>query len=322
MPTASKPHAAASMDGSETGRQGATVRPRATSHIGRAVALMLGASALLAVTSLLAKILARGGAYGPELHPLQISAGRFFFALAGIAAVAAITRTAMTGAAWGLHAARSLCGWLSVTCMFAAAARMPLAEATAITFLSPIATMALAIPLLGERVRPLRWVAAVIAVAGALILIRPGAAAFQPAAVVALAAALFTGIEIIFIKQLSGREPPLRILLINNAMGTFISAAAAAAVWVAPTMAQWVMLAVLGVVMACAQGLVIGAMRAAEAGHITPVMYATLIVAALLDLAVFGDWPDAASFIGMAIIVCGLILLALPRAAGGTSRVL
>jgi drug/metabolite transporter (DMT)-like permease len=287
---------------------------RPAARFARAAALMLGASALMAVTSLLAKALGRG-VHGPELHPLQVSAGRFCFALLALSVVGLWLRPQMRGAAWGLNAARTLCGWLGVSCMFAAAARMPLAEATAITFLSPLATMALAIPLLGERVRPMRWLAAGIAVAGALILIRPGAATFQPAALIAFAAALFMGIEVVFIKQLTAREPPIRILLVNNAIGALISATAAALVWIAPSPAQWAMLGLLGVVMACAQGLFIQAMKAAEAGHVVPVTYATLVFAALYDLSVFGDFPDALSQIGMLIILAGLLLLAL-RGAG------
>ncbi|HXF53792.1 MAG TPA: DMT family transporter [Hyphomicrobiaceae bacterium] len=277
---------------------------------------MVGASALMAVTSLLAKALGRGVG-GLELHPLQVTAGRFWFALAGLALVSVWLRPGMVGVPWGLHAARTLSGWLGVTCMFAAAARMPLAEATAITFLSPLATMALALPMLGERMRPIRWLAAAIAMIGALLLIRPGAQAFEPAALVALAAALFMGLEVIFIKQLSSREPPIRILLINNAMGALISGAAVPFVWIAPTPSQWAMLILLGLVMACAQVLFIQAMRAAEAGHVAPVMYATLVFAAFYDLAVFGDLPDLLSQIGMVVILTGLLLLASRPAASG-----
>ena len=59
---------------------------------------------------------------GPALHPLQISAGRFCFALIAITVVAAWMRPAFTRVSWPLHGGRSLCGWLGVTCTFAAAA--------------------------------------------------------------------------------------------------------------------------------------------------------------------------------------------------------
>jgi drug/metabolite transporter (DMT)-like permease len=271
--------------------------------------LMVGASAIIAVTSLLAKALGRGVS-GSELHPFQVTAGRFAFALALLLVVSVWLRPRLAGAAWGVHTARSLCGWAGATCLFAAAAAMPLAEATAISFLSPLATMVLAIPLLGERVGPLRWSAAAVALIGALVLIRPGSDAYQPAALIALAAAALIGMESILIKRLSDREPPMRILVINNALGALIAAIAAAFVWIAPSPSQWAMLATLGFSMLAAQALFIQALRAADASYVVPFFYTTLVFAAVYDMALFGDWPDLFSQLGIAIILAGAMLLA------------
>jgi drug/metabolite transporter (DMT)-like permease len=287
----------------------------------RAAMMMVGATALVAVTTLLAKMLGRGvdsslGAYlgaglcGATLHPLQVSAGRFVFAFLALAVASLWLRPSFAGARWRMHATRSLLGWLGISCIFAAAARMPLAEATAISFLNPLVTMVLAIPLLGERVGPVRWLAAAITIAGALILIRPGTDAFQFAALLALAAALLTGAEAIVIKRLAAAEPPIRILIINNAIGVVLSVSAAAFVWVTPSPAQWVMLALLGITMAGAQTMFIQAMKGAEASFVMPFFYATLVFAALYDFALFGEWPDLAAGIGAATIVAGGVLLA------------
>ncbi len=271
--------------------------------------MMVGASAIIAVTSLLAKALGRDIA-GDALHPFQVTAGRFGFAFALVLALSLWLRPRLAGAAWSVHLGRTLCGWAGVTCLFAAAAAMPLAEATAISFLSPLATMLLAIPLLGERVGPVRWTAAAVALVGALVLIRPGSDAYQPAALIALAAAAFIGMEAILVKRLSDREPPLRILLINNGMGALIAVVVAALVWRAPSPAQWAMLALLGFSMLGAQALFIEALRVADASYVVPFFYTTLVFAALYDLALFGDAPDAFSQLGIAIIVAGAMLLA------------
>jgi drug/metabolite transporter (DMT)-like permease len=85
--------------------------------------------------------------------------------------------------------------------------------------------------------------------------------------------------------------------------------------WTSPTPAQWIMLVLLGLIMACAQCLFIQAMKGVDAGHVVPVSYTTLIFAAVYDLAIFGDWPDAASLVGMLVIMAGVTLLALPGAA-------
>lgn len=274
----------------------------------RAALLMIGASALIAVTTLLAKALGRGVG-GEPLHPLQVSAGRFVFAFLALAAAAAWFRPSLAGAPWRLHTARSLAGWMGVSCMFAAAARMPLADATAISFLSPIAAMILAVVFLAEKVGPWRWLAAGISLAGAMILIRPGSSAFEPAALIALSAALLMGIETVLIKRLAGREPLLRLLLINNFIGAAVAATAAMLVWMPPTGQQWAMMVGIGLVMLTAQVCFVSAMRIAETSYAMPFFYATLVFAALYDAAIFRDWPDALGFLGAGIIVVGALLL-------------
>lgn len=276
----------------------------------RAAALfMLLSSALIAGTTLLAKALGTD-ALGPPLHPLQISQARFVFALLAIGSVAVLLRPAFARPNWGLHVARTSCGWLGVTLMFAASAQIPLADATAISFLSPVFTLMLAIPLLGERVGPIRWSAAAIALAGGLILTRPGTGSLAFGAVLALGAAVVMGLEVIFIKRLAGRERPLQLLLTNNALGVGISSAAALWVFVWPSPAQWPALIALGVMMAGAQFCFISAMARADASFAMPFFYATLVFAALYDALLFGVLPDAVTYAGAAIVLCGAGLLA------------
>ena len=280
---------------------------------------MVVACACIAATSLMAKALGRGIG-GEVLHPLQVSAGRFGFALLALAPVLAWVRPGLRGAAWPVHVGRTLCGWAAVSTMFAAAAGMRLADATAISFLSPMVAMVLAIPLLGERVGRWRWAAAVVALAGALVLIRPGAEAFQPMALVALASAGFMGMETILVKRLTGGvssgghagpgEPMLRILAINNSLGAAIALAAAAFVWRWPSPLQWALLAAIGVAMVTAQAMFIQALRRGDASFVVPLFYATLVFAALYDLAVFGEVPTALSALGAALIVAGAVVLA------------
>lgn len=277
-----------------------------------AIAAMVGASALIAITSLIAKALGNGVG-GEALHPLQVSFGRFVFALCVIGPFGLWLRPSLAGAAWHLHIGRATLGWLTVTCFFAAAARMALSDATAISFLSPLVTMALAIVVLRERVEARRWYAAALALVGVFVLIRPGTDAFQPAAIIALAAAGFMGFEIILIKRLSDREAPIRILLINNVIGTAISAIAASFVWQWPTQTQWALLFLLGATMACAQVLFLQALKRADASYITPFFYTTLIFATAYDFAVFGIFPGAFGIAGALLIVAGVLLLTLPR---------
>jgi drug/metabolite transporter (DMT)-like permease len=275
----------------------------------RSAGMMLAACALIALTTIIAKALGTGYG-GPPLHPLQISAGRFIFALVGLAGALAVLRPRFHRPHIRLHVGRSFFGWAGVTLMFAAVARIPVSDATAISFLNPIFGMLLAIPLLGERVGPIRWSAAAIALLGALVLLRPGSSAFDPAALIALMAALFMGIEVILIKKLSGREAPLQILTINNSIGAVIACTAASFVWIAPSPSQWMALAAIGLVMVTAQSLFIQSMRSGDASFALPFSYSTLVFATLYDFWIFGVLPDWVSAVGGIIILSGAFLLA------------
>lgn len=274
-----------------------------------AAALILLATAFIAGTTLLAKSLGTD-ALGPALHPLQISHGRFAFAFLAIGGFVAVTRPSLSRPAWPLHSARTVFGWAGVSLMFASVAYIPLSDATAISFLNPVIAMVLAIPLLGEKVGPVRWAAAAIALCGALILLRPTPESFRPAALLALAAACVMGVELILIKRLARGEAPVQILLVNNGLGVLIASLAVIAVWQVPTPAQWGALAGIGLLMACAQAAFVNGMARAEASFVAPFSYATLIFATAFDAAAFGTTPDAVSLAGAATILAGAGLLA------------
>ncbi len=274
-----------------------------------AMALMLSASALVAVTTLFAKALGTD-ALGPALHPVQVTHGRFLFALLSLTLVASVLRPGIGRPHWTLHIARTSAGFVGVTLMFAAVARIPMSDATAITFLNPVFAMMLAIPLLGEKVGRWRWSAAAIALLGAVILLRPGPESFRPTALLALGSAAVMGLEVIFIKKLAGRERPFQVLLVNNALGLCIASAAVLPVWSAPTTAQWAALAGLGAAMACAQACYINAVARADASFVAPFAYSTLVFASLYDAAIFGTLPDWVSLLGAGVILAGAAVLA------------
>lgn len=274
-----------------------------------AAAFIILASSLIAGTTLLAK-LAGQDHLGDPLHPLQISHGRFLFAFISISLAVGLMRPRFTRPAIGLHVARSAAGWLGISLMFAAVTFIPLADATAISFLNPIIAMVLAIPLLGERVGPWRWGAAAVALIGAVILIQPGTGSFHPAALLALAAAFVMGFEITLIKRLTGREIPLQILWFNNTIGCIIATIAVLFVWQPPSAGQWMALATLGTMMATAQACFIQGMKRADASFVAPFQYATLIFAGLYDFVGFSAIPAATSILGAGIIIAGGVILA------------
>lgn len=288
-----------------------------------AILLMLGATVFIASSTAFAKALGAGAIAG-SMHPLQVTFGRFLFAGLFFAGIVGVSRLKYTRVHWRLHLQRTSCGWGGVTLMFAAVAAIPLADATAISFLNPVFAMILAIPLLGERVGPVRWAAAGLAFVGALVLLRPGTGAFQPAALLALGAAMLLGLEVIFMKRLTGREGPLQVLSINNAIGlgiaTLVVLVFGRGVWVWPTLAQWGGMAGVGLSMALAQSCYLNAVSRAETSFIVPFSYGTLIFAAVIDFGVFGVVPRPVSALGAAIIIAGGALLAWREGRAATRR--
>jgi len=278
----------------------------------RAVLIMICASALIAATSLIAKSLGTETETNAALHPLLVSAGRFCFALVGLMAFICLrpkSRPSFKGAHWRWHFARTSCGWLGISCMFAAVASMPVAEATAISFLAPPIAMILAIFMLGEGLTTRKLVAVALAGMGGLLILRPGSDAFQIAGLYALAAAVFMAFETMFIKRLSDREPALRILILNNALGATIAVIAACFIWTSPAMEQWMLLILLGLVMVSGQALFIQSMKRAQASALMPAFYSILVFAALYDWVLNAVIPSNVAIVGGVLIVAGALAL-------------
>ncbi|MEM9139683.1 MAG: DMT family transporter, partial [Pseudomonadota bacterium] len=234
-----------------------------------AIGATLGSCILLACTTLFAKLMGSGPG-GAGLHPLQITFARFLFAWVAIAAFAAAFPPRFTAVSWTNHIARTSLGYMSGLCLFAAATMIPLASATALSFLSPLVTMVCAIFFLSERVGPWRWSAAAVALAGAVILINPGAETIQIGALIAVAAAIFMGVEGVFLKRLADTEPPAQILLVNNSLGVVLALIAVSFVWTWPTAEGWALMAGIGFSMIAAQALLIQGMKRGDASLIVP----------------------------------------------------
>jgi len=276
----------------------------------QSIVFVLCSVALFSITSLLAKVLGGEDTTNP-LNPFQISGFRFVVAFLTIAVVLRWRNASVRNIQWGLHIGRSLFGWLGVTCLFGAATQIPLADANAISFLSVIVAMALSVFWLGEKVGARRWSAAAVALLGALLIARPGTSAFDSAAIIAFLAALFIGIEAIFLKKVSSRDQPVQILFCNNMIGAMLSIIALFVVWQTPSAMQLAGLIAIGVIMLLAQFLNILALQKEEASFLMPFWYATPMFAAVYDYLLFNQIISMWSTIGIILIVAGGIIISI-----------
>ena len=209
----------------------------------------------------------------------------------------------------GLQVLRSMLLLGATGFFFSAISRMPLANANAIMFVAPILVTALSMPLLGERVGPHRWGSVVVGFLGALVIIRPGTDAMDPAALLALGAACSYALYQITTRRLTGVDAPLTTLVYSASVGTLVTSLAVPAVWVPPAPAEWVGLAMLGVFGALGHFTLIKAYENAPAATVAPFGYSNLIWATLSGFVVFGDLPDRWTVAGAVVIAASGIYI-------------
>lgn len=180
---------------------------------------------------------------------------------------------------------------------------LPLATVITIMFASPIFLALLSASLLAERVSASRWVAILGGFAGVLIVIRPGATAFDWVLLVPVAASFANALRDIVTRRLSRTETSIAILFWSTLIVMAAGFATAPFGWrpVTAVDAGWFVAA--GVFNATAHFLMIEALRLGEAALISPVRYTSLIWATLIGYAVWGDLPDAWVAVGSAAII-------------------
>lgn len=274
---------------------------------------MLGASHLLASIFLFAVMDAMVKWLTASFPVHQVVFFRSAFALVPclvLAAQAGGLATLRTGRPWG-HFLRGLVGVVSMVLIFHAYSVMKLADAAAILFSGPLFLTALAGPVLGERVGLRRWTAVLAGFAGVLVIIQPGSGAIGPGALAALTAAALYAVAMIMVRRLGATEGAVAITFYFSLFGAVAGAAMLAALgWTAPTPAQFVLLALVGIIGGIAQLFMSQAFRLAETGVIGPLKYSSMIWVVLFGYLVWGELPAPHVVLGTAIVIAsGLYIL-------------
>jgi drug/metabolite transporter (DMT)-like permease len=203
---------------------------------------------------------------------------------------------------------------LATICFFMAVMAMPLADATAIQFSSPILTALLAPLVLKERTSAATWLATLLAFLGVLVVLRPnllelGAVAFYP-----LGAAFGMSWLMMFNRKVAGGAPVAVMQFLLAAIATPLLFGAAALLdgfGGSPFQIGWpsaaVVLKCLGVAFFATFGhtLIYAAIVRATPQLVAPMTYVQLLVAGALGWAWFGNAPDEATFAGAALIIAG-----------------
>lgn len=220
----------------------------------------------------------------------------------------------------GLQLLRGAMLIASTVFFYAGVSVLPLAEATAITFVGPPLITALSVPFLGERVGVRRWVGVAVGFVGMLIIVRPGMGVMAWAALLPIGAATCYAFNQILTRKLRAAARPFTTALWTLALGSALATMAAPFTWVAPPPETWALAILLGVIAIGADFAIIKAVTLAPVSVIAPLSYLPLVFATIFGYVFFGDWPDVWTFVGAFIIVAsGLYIFHRERVRAGAS---
>jgi drug/metabolite transporter (DMT)-like permease len=180
---------------------------------------------------------------------------------------------------------------------------LPIAEASATGFVSPLLVTALSIVFLGESVGVRRWLATAVGLIGVLIILRPGSSAFHPAAFFPLVSALSWACMLIMTRMMSGREAVMTTMTYSAIVGIGILTALVPLVWVAPSWHDILFGILIGVASTAGQWIVVLAFRYADASVLAPFSYTQLLWVSILGFLVFGEVPDIWTVTGAVFVV-------------------
>ena len=277
----------------------------------RGILLIVGATMLFSTSDVTAKYITQ------RLPVIEVAWVRYLvFVLAALAPAARRPLAELLGTRRpAQQAARGLAVVLSALLFLLGLRVLPMADAAAINFVSPLLITALAVPLLGETVAPRRWAALGVGLFGAVLAAGPGTAAFQPGALFPLLSALAWAFAMVLTRGFAATERPATTLVWTACSGLLLLSVLLPFDARVPTPTELAFCVLIGVVASGGQFLVVLAYRSALASLLAPFSYVQLIWSTLAGYLVFRAVPGTATLAGAAIIAgSGLYSAASERA--------
>ncbi len=276
------------------------------------VFLQICALLLFVVMDTLLKVMAA------DFPVLQIIWARFLFAFLTVAVALRLSmgRFPWRSRAPGLQALRSL---LLAGCSLlftGALAHIPLADATAVGFASPLITVALAALLLRERVSTRRWCGVGLGFIGVMVALRPPFLTGAPlhwAYLLPLGTAIMFAFYQILTRRLAALDDSRVTIFHTGLAASLATSLAQPLVFLPPAPIEWGLMIAVGVLGALSHGLLVLAYARAPASLLAPLSYTQLVWASVAGILVFSDWPDAITLLGAAVIAAGGLLAIWPQ---------
>jgi S-adenosylmethionine uptake transporter len=271
--------------------------------------LAIGAEGLLTLMDALIKLLTQ------RYATLEIAFLRYLFGLAGALVYASWARPGWPTREAALHNGLRACLITVIaTSFFFALGRLPLADAIALSFISPVLTALLGALLLGERLDWRIAVALAAGFAGMILIVGAGlgAGGYGSDALIGAAAVLVSAVgyalNIIMLRHRATRDPLAQIVLIQNLGPALILAVPGVLVWTTPTAQDFALFALIGTLGVTAHTMLAHAFARIEAARLAPVQYFTLVWGVLFGFLFFAEVPALLTWLGAGLIVLGTLV--------------
>lgn len=283
---------------------------------GRGVALMLGSVLCFALMAISIRMVSA------QLHPFQIAFFRNLFGLLFTLPLVwhagpSLLRTDKLR----LYVLRCLTGLAAMLTGFWALVHLPLAQAVALSYTTPLFVTILAVVVLGEVVRARRWTAVVIGFIGVLVILRPGVDGLQFGALVAIASSALAASSAISIKFLSRTEPADAIVIWMVLIMTPMSLLPALPVWRAPDPSAWLWVVVTGGLGTLGHLCMTRAYQTADVSALQPLNFLQLPIVAFIAWLLFAERVDSWTVAGAGIIFASTAYIARREARLHRARV-
>ena len=191
----------------------------------------------------------------------------------------------------------------STLCFFYAISVISLPKALTLAFVAPITCTAFSPIFLNEKVGIRRWSAVLIGFFGALIVIRPGFIEVNLATLAAVTCGICYGFYFIITRKLSTSDNSLLTLLFTSLVGLTLISLFVPSVWVKPSITEWILMALIGLIAAVAHLFLILSLKYADASKLAPLSYTEIITNILISYYFFNELPDNWTYLGLFIIV-------------------
>jgi drug/metabolite transporter (DMT)-like permease len=284
------------------------------------IALQLGATFSFTVMGALVRFIGERVPLGEQIF------ARSFFALIPLVAMIVwrgeLASAVRTKNPLG-HLRRGITGVVAMVCTFAALARLPLVDVTAIGFATPLFSVALAAIFLGEKVHYFRWSAVAVGLVGVIAMLSPhlfGAERDAPSAVGALLAvtgAFLTAAAMTQVRHMSTTETTASLVFSFSLISTAASLMTIPWGWIKPPPIDSLVLFLTGIIGGIAQIMITASYRHASAGTVAPFSYTSMLWSMALGFIFFAEVPEAIVLLGAALVIAaGLFVIFRERSLG------